>query len=430
MTINEQREEQRRLKQIELYRVRSSQTALRYLRRISEWKQHRSELDPFYDILRNVHSEDGSIASHCGMPTIGVHCVMLPLELINAAGAVPVRLCAGNETAFQIGDGIVPKDACPLVKSVIGEASVSCVTHTNECKLTVVPITCDCKRKMAGMLSEYKKVFAMQVPADPKSDDSIRNHKAELYRLKEAIEQSTGNKITADSLRRAIEKQHDMQYELTRFSELKKSCPSVITGTQSIMIMNSFGYDEITAWTEKLRTLNDHFESDGKPVAKANRPRILLTGSPMIFPNIKIPMLIEENGGIVVGDETCSGERALSDPVSVSEPTLDGMMQALANRYLRPCSCPTFINSQKRIYRITRILNENKADGIIYHVLRGCLVYDYEYALIEETANKLQIPVIRLETDYSEEDIEQLRIRIEAFTEVIKFAKKRKEKGE
>ncbi len=194
--------------------------------------------------------------------------------------------------------------------------------------------------------------------------------------------------------------------------------------------MNSLGYDEITAWTEKLRTLNDHFESDGKPVAKANRPRILLTGSPMIFPNIKIPMLIEENGGIVVGDETCSGERALSDPVSVSEPTLDGMMQALANRYLRPCSCPTFINSQKRIYRITRILNENKADGIIYHVLRGCLVYDYEYALIEETANKLQIPVIRLETDYSEEDIEQLRIRIEAFTEVIKFAKKRKEKGE
>ena len=287
----------------------------------------------------------------------------------------------------------------------------------------------NCKRKMAGMLMEYKRVFAMQVPADPKADASIQTYKAELYRLKAELEAVTGNPVTADSLWEAIRQQHEMQYELTRFSELKMRCPSVITGTQSILVMNSYGCGRTSDWTQHLRALNDSLIAEERMAAKANRPRILLTGSPILFPNIKIPVLVEENGGISVGDETCSGERALSDPISVIEPTLDGMMQALANRYLRPCSCPTFINSRKRIYRITRMLSESQADGIIYHVLRGCLVYDYEYALIEETANQLQIPIIRLETDYSEEDIEQLRIRIEAFTEVIKFAKKRKERG-
>ena len=142
----------------------------------------------------------------------------------------------------------------------------------------------------------------------------------------------------------------------------------------------------------------------------------------MFFPNIKIPLLVEEAGGVVVGDETCSAERGLIDPVSLDDLSMNGIIRSLANRYLRPCSCPTFINTQKRTYRIKKILLESEAQGIIYHVLRGCLVYDYEYAIIESVASELNIPVIRLETDYNEEDIEQLRIRIEAFVEVIKFA--------
>ena len=34
---------------------------------------------------------------------------------------------------------------------------------------------------------------------------------------------------------------------------------------------------------------------------------------------------------------------------------------------------------------------------------------------------KLGIPLIRVETDYNDEDVEQLRIRVEAFIELIKY---------
>ena len=40
---------------------------------------------------------------------------------------------------------------------------------------------------------------------------------------------------------------------------------------------------------------------------------------------------------------------------------------------------------------------------------------------LEEEMGKLNIPIIRVETDYNEEDVEQLRIRIEAFIELIKY---------
>jgi benzoyl-CoA reductase/2-hydroxyglutaryl-CoA dehydratase subunit BcrC/BadD/HgdB len=40
---------------------------------------------------------------------------------------------------------------------------------------------------------------------------------------------------------------------------------------------------------------------------------------------------------------------------------------------------------------------------------------------LEEELGKYGIPIIWVESDYNEEDVEQLRIRIEAFIELIKL---------
>ena len=113
----------------------------------------------------------------------------------------------------------------------------------------------------------------------------------------------------------------------------------------------------------------------------------------------------------------------MSDPVVPTDDSFDGLIRALAVRAIRPCTCPTFADNKQRIYRIRQMIIDHRIEGVIYHVLRGCLVYDFEYRKTEEELDKLGIPVIRLETDYNEEDIEQLRIRIEAFIEMIKLRK-------
>ena len=103
--------------------------------------------------------------------------------------------------------------------------------------------------------------------------------------------------------------------------------------------------------------------------------------------------------------------------------TASELMTALAVKAIRPCTCPVFVDTDKRLYRIKKLIERNKVDGVIYHVLRGCLVYDYEYQRIEDMLEKMGVKVLRVETDYSEEDVEQLKIRLEAFLEVIKFSK-------
>lgn len=56
---------------------------------------------------------------------------------------------------------------------------------------------------------------------------------------------------------------------------------------------------------------------------------------------------------------------------------------------------------------------------MVFHVLKGQVEPDFELAYFENYFAELDIPTFRLETDYQYQDIEQLRIRMEAFREML-----------
>lgn len=421
--ITSSRDQERKERQDKRFISKETQTTAKYLRRIEELSGAPEGMKTFLDTLRHIYVDMKGIDIPSSQKTIGTYCVMVPQELIYAAGAVPVKLCSGNYTAFFIGDDIAPRDACPLVKAVAGFKHTGLMPIYENCSMMIVPVTCDCKKKIAGMLSDYCNVVTMHIPTT-KNDDDIDEYVMQLYDICEKLESVTGNRITYDTLSGAFYKVGRAQYELSEFIRLKKLSPYLIRGTHAMTIMNAAAYMHAEAWADALRSVNLSLSlraMKGEKVTNKKLPRILLTGSPIVFPNVKIPLLIEEMGGIVAGDETCMGERGMWDPPVITDNSFDGMMRALANRSLRPCPCPTFADNSQRIYRLKQLIKENQIQGVIYHVLRGCLVYDFEYKLIEDELGKLDIPVIRLESDYNEEDVEQLRIRIEAFIELIKL---------
>ncbi len=398
---------------------KETQTAAKYLRRLEELPGAPSGMEPFYDILEHIYVDMSHIEAAQNQKLIGTYCVMTPPEIIYAAGAVPVKLCSGNYTAFSIGDSVTPRDACPLVKAVAGFKQTGLMPLYEDCSMMVIPITCDCKKKIAGMLSEKCDVVTLHIPAT-RDDDNIDIFVNQLYYLMEKLEDVTGNRITYESLSEGFRKVGYAQYKLSEFIRLKRETPYLIRGSHYMAIMNASSYMPADKWGDALHKVNESLK-EGKTVTSKKLPRILLTGSPIVFPNMKIPLLIEEMGGIVAADETCMGERGMWDPPVITDNSFDGMIRALANRSLRPCPCPTFADNSQRLYRLKQLIKDNNIQGVIYHVLRGCLVYDFEYKKIEEELGKLGIPVIRLESDYNEEDIEQLRIRIEAFIELIKL---------
>jgi hypothetical protein len=94
------------------------------------------------------------------------------------------------------------------------------------------------------------------------------------------------------------------------------------------------------------------------------------------------------------------------------------MLIGLADKYLMN-TCPCFTPNSARMDRIFALAQDFSIDGALYHVLQACHLYGMEQLRVERALAELKIPVLNIETDYSQEDVEQIRTRIEAFIEMI-----------
>jgi benzoyl-CoA reductase/2-hydroxyglutaryl-CoA dehydratase subunit BcrC/BadD/HgdB len=291
----------------------------------------------------------------------------------------------------------------------------------------VIPLTCDGRTKLSEIIADYKPVWYMNPPRVKDDPHTLSMWKEETVVIKEKIEKLTGNKITRKNLRKAIEIMQNATKAFRRLQELRKGAP-VINGRDAMLVNQTSLWDNIERWTQKVNELCDELEKrlEQKEYSTyPDTPRVMITGTPMIWPDSwKIPNLIEESNpqGVVVVDEQCSGDRILYDPVGVDEWTMSDMVNAVSERYLMACTCPCFTSehgNEDRINWIMDRIKEYKVDGVIYYVVRGCILYAMEYARIKKVLDKMGIPVYYLDTEYTREDVGQMKTRVEAFLEML-----------
>lgn len=212
-----------------------------------------------------------------------------------------------------------------------------------------------------------------------------------------------------------------------QLSEFRKSKNVPILGSDMLLVTNAFFFDKIDNWIEAVEQLISELQSradESITVTGKMSPRIVYTGSPPIFPNYKVPILIEESDAIIVADETCSSNRMFNDRVAVDEWFVNDMLDSLADKYLKACTCPIFTKNDDRIRRILNLVKTFSADGVIYQAFAGCTVYELEQRSVLDAMEKAGIPILYLESDYSPSQQGQLSTRIEAFVESLKMKRR------
>jgi benzoyl-CoA reductase/2-hydroxyglutaryl-CoA dehydratase subunit BcrC/BadD/HgdB len=157
-------------------------------------------------------------------------------------------------------------------------------------------------------------------------------------------------------------------------------------------------------------------KKDLEETKEPRKPRLMISGCPMSGGNTKVPEIIENKGGIIVAEESCTGTRSFWDPVDENEDK-DPML-ALAERYLKiPCSCMS--PNKRRIDNILQLVREFKVEGVVYYTLQFCHGYNIEKYKIQQALKQAGIPMLAIETDYSDSDIEQIGLRVDAFLEML-----------
>jgi benzoyl-CoA reductase/2-hydroxyglutaryl-CoA dehydratase subunit BcrC/BadD/HgdB len=314
-----------------------------------------------------------------------------------------------------------------MIRSTIGAKMIGLSPYLELSDALISILTCDGMTKLSEIMSDYKPVWAMPLPRMKDSDQSRSYWNAEIKAAKEHIEELTGTKITRRKLRSSIELIHEATKAFRRLQELRKG-PPVIMGRDAMLVNQSFMWDDIKRWTEKTEALCDELDKRVQDKIWACPPdtsRVLVTGTPMIWPdNWKLPSLVEEASpqGVLVADELCSSDRLLNDPVGIDEWSMDDMFNGISERYLMASTCPCFTSTDGNEDRINWLINkvkEWKVNGVIYYVVRGCMLYAMEYSRIKKVLDRINIPVYYLDTEYTREDVGQMKTRVEAFLEML-----------
>jgi benzoyl-CoA reductase/2-hydroxyglutaryl-CoA dehydratase subunit BcrC/BadD/HgdB len=374
----------------------------------------------FYEVFKEIYGNrvrELEQYKKNGKKIIGTFCNFVPEELIIAAGAVPIRLVCGSQEPILPAEEMLPRNFCPLIKSSYG-FTLTGFPHFDLADVIIVPTTCDGKKKLSEMLSEVKPTWVLEVPHTTETPQARELWLKELQLLKKQLESLTGNRITGKKLKAAVELLNKKRAATRRLYNIRKGPNPKIWGRDALLVTNLGLYDDPIRWTDRVNKLCDELEARTGTPCPPNSPRIMLTGSPIVMPTWKIPALIEESGGIIIIDDICTGSKGLWDPVEVSHFTMIDMLIGLADKYLMN-TCPCFTPNTARMDRIIALAKEYSVDGALYHVLQACHLYGMEQLRVEKALSEIKIPVLNIETDYSQEDVEQIRTRIEAFIEMI-----------
>ena len=387
-------------------------------------QENRPEAMDYYNFviaeIHGVRPQELIKAQEEGKKVFGTFCVYVPDELIFAANAIATGLCGGSQFWVPGGEKVLPTNTCPLIKASVGARLDRTCPFFRIADMYIGETTCDGKKKAWEILGEDVPVHVMDLP-QMKREKDIKAWAEEIKELKKVIEEFTGNKVTAESLSESIKLINNKRKALSRLYECRKADKVPISGRDALVISQIAFYDDPARFTQMTNKLCDELEQrikDGVSVVKEGTKRILLTGTPLAVPNWKLHNIIETSGAVVVCEEICTGTRYFENLVDETKTTIDEQIDALANRYMG-INCACFTPNTGRLDDIIRLAKEYKVDGVIDVNLKFCSLYDVEGYTVERALKEACIPVMGIETDYTDNDAEQLRTRIGAFIEMI-----------
>ncbi len=352
---------------------------------------------------------------------VGTFCLYVPEELIRAVGGLNVGLCAGAEWAYDEAECYVPRNTCALIKAAMGFKLGKVCPYAESADLVIGETTCDGKKKTWELLGEMVPVYVTELPQMKRPADRTL-WRGEIERLVEKLEEVSGRKLEAAALKTATREVNDKRRALQRLNACRAAHPAPISGRDALLAVQVAFYDDVPRFTQMVNKIADELEqrvADGVGVVPPEAPRVLITGTPMSIPNWKIHTIVEKAGAVVVGEEQCTGSRYYEKLVDESPETLDGMLDAIADKYL-DINCACFTPNTARTYDVLRLARDLHADGVIHQSLQFCATYQTEATSVDRAVKQAGYPVLRLDTDYSDEDVGQLSTRVEAFVEMLR----------
>jgi benzoyl-CoA reductase subunit C len=341
---------------------------------------------------------------------IGFFCPHVPEELIHAAGAFAFRLM-GTPIKMSHVQAHLPPNCCHLVKSSLESLLQG---ELDFLKGIIFSHTCDTMQGLAEIWALQRRMplqFNLMIPSHFDSELSRPYLKAELERFKAFLDSNLG-KITPENLNASIRLFNRIREKLQEIYSRRSKSHTQISGADFARIIRAGNLMDRQRYFELLEELLTGLPA--KTEGSENRVPVYLVGN--MTHSDSYFSLIEEAGAIVVQDDLCSGTRFLRLTVPEDTDPMDG----LTSRYFNSFLCPTqHKGSHAHIETLSREVEKSGAKGVIFLLYKYCESHFFDYPDLKQALESKGIPTLLLEVEDPSYSIGQLKVRVQAFIEML-----------
>lgn len=348
-----------------------------------------------------------------GKKIIGYFCTYTPEEIIHAAGVHPVRLFSAKEEV-SLADAHLQAYCCSLVRGALDDALTGRLDFLDG---TVFPHTCDSIQRLSDLwrLNTSFDFFADIVLPVKLDTDSARVYmRAVLEKFRRELAAGMKVDITDGDLQKSMDVFNRIRSALGTVYRLRSENPSLISGADHLALVKASMVMDRDDLDRRLPEVVEDIKSEKFAWDASGKKRLLLVGG--ICDHPQVHQVIEGSGGVVVGDDLCTGSRWVEGLI----PEGDDPITALAQRYLsRPICAAKHASNTVRGERAARLASEHRVDGVVFLLLKFCDPHSFDYPYMKACLDQAGVPSMLYEIEDQLPSEAQLATRFETFIQML-----------
>jgi benzoyl-CoA reductase/2-hydroxyglutaryl-CoA dehydratase subunit BcrC/BadD/HgdB len=347
-----------------------------------------------------------------GRRVIGWFNPYIPEEIIHAAGMLPFEVTGDNEPVqMQGAEAHMHSNSCSKIRTCW---QMQLDGNYGFLDGYVSSHMCDQDMRLFEVWSYYKKLPYMDAIYAPRKRDevAVQLYLKDLEGFRSRLSQFLICRIPDQHIAQSIEVYNRGRVLMQQLYELRKRDRPPLTGAEAVEVSKAAARMPRERFNELMEQLLAEIQSSGREIKKARR--LMLIGNDLH--NTTQIEALESADAVVVVDEMDIGLRRAAGQVDTTLPP----MEALARYYVmgRPVDKHTW-NSDGRIELIGMLAEQYKVDGVVSENVRFCTYPGWDKWDVKKHLQERGIPILELDLEYGHPGGAQMRIRAEAFMEML-----------
>jgi benzoyl-CoA reductase subunit C len=356
--------------------------------------------------------------AHPDSKVIAYFPVYAPVELIHAAGMLPVGLSgAGDRLDIQHADARFGSFICSIVKTTL---EMGLTGHLEPFDGFLFSTICDSARNLCFVMKRnFPAMYVdfLHLPHNPSSPAAAEFLMEEYRRVLGELERLGNCKVSDDALRRAIRLYNRSRTLIRELYELRRQNPEKLPTSELYQFVRLGNFLTVEEHIAQLEQGLAQFRSASS--RRRDSIRIVVEGSFCEQPPLALIRLIEEAGCYVVDDDFVIGQSWFDSDI----PTDGDPLLALATSYLDR----SVYSSVRHDFRkprwdgLVEKVRRTKADAVLFLIAKFCEPAYFDYVPYKQELERAGVPHLQLEFEEKSFTFDRLRTEVETFVESLVF---------